>query len=714
MEASSSSTSATMVSSDPVSSLRAAALSTLKKSKRRKAAAVEKPIPVSLRPPPPSDSFQLDYGQEDNNVKTDPGRLVSEVSQVKEKSPTPIIDTQMREEGEISDEEGPPNIPMQIDDYGFQKSTKSPIPLKSVTPETYMNTTLHIRPTPPPLSPSPRSLSPEAQPTRAQLPAQLPETFVPVFKKEEEVVKIPMLGVSEPDDTVDIGPDRVRPGIDLNQEDYDTVKGIILDLLGWGVPFEFLVDCGVSKEVIFYVFNELELRLPDDFDSSGLIPYTPETIAQIQQQPASMPPPPPPPEKETDLLEPRASPITEAPQTVSTPPAGPLESLSPVLESPQNTDLHDMEKQRRQVLLARKAAVQASRKQKQHVPAKTSVEISAEANDPMVTDSDNNDVAPYAVTETVEDFLNSLSAVKAPEPEPSAVLSVNPEAQSTSMNVEQQEQSITDQAIGLERDQVANGLNSAMSEHFSISSSFADPPPTSVGSSTSNFSYFSSSTPPTPVDVFPRRGSKRPVAADFVDFDPAPKRQEHMSHIERINGTGSITRRLTKGTTFQNINSRRCVIELSDSDSEEDEEAEDPLRRSQPQESSMQWRDKRTQPPPRKYSSPAPIKSVTSGTMSPSLEEKELEIRRLREWIAQREEETRLRKLALARSASATNLNNGGISTSVAQATPLKLEEVDIVISAESAPHVPGKEIQNIKPATPLPAAESPVGMSSR
>lgn len=228
-----------MVSSDPVSSLRAAALSTLKKSKRRKAVAVEKPVSVPLRPPPPSNSFQLDYGQEDNNnnnqdvTKSDTGPLVSEVPEVKEKSPVPIVDTQMREEGEISDEEGPPSISMQTDDYSLQKSTKSPVPLKSVTPETHVNTALEVRPTPPPLSPSSRSLSPELHPAvRAQLQSQqvlvqqppspslidrlsvMPETFAPAFKQEEEIVKIPTLEVSEPDYSVAIGPDRVRPGID--------------------------------------------------------------------------------------------------------------------------------------------------------------------------------------------------------------------------------------------------------------------------------------------------------------------------------------------------------------------------------------------------------------------------------------------------------------------------------------------------------------------
>lgn len=229
MEASSSTS--TMVSSDPVSSLRAAALSTLK-SKRRKTAVVEKLASVPLRPPPPSDSFQLDYGQEDNNrdvTKSDAAPPVSEIPVSKEKLPNPTADTQMREEGEISDEEGPPTLPMQTDHHA-RKSTKSPVPVKSVTPET--NTALEAKPTPPPLSPSPRSLTPEMQPAiRTQLQSQqslppqppqpslmdrlsVPEKLAPAFKLEEEVIDNPMLETSEQQYTADIGPDRVRPGLD--------------------------------------------------------------------------------------------------------------------------------------------------------------------------------------------------------------------------------------------------------------------------------------------------------------------------------------------------------------------------------------------------------------------------------------------------------------------------------------------------------------------
>ena len=64
-------------------------------------------------------------------------------------------------------------------------------------------------------------------------------------------------------------------------EQYTTAKDIVLDLLGWGVAPEYLVDCGFSREIVYYVFSELNLRLPSNFDATGILPYppTPEMVA---------------------------------------------------------------------------------------------------------------------------------------------------------------------------------------------------------------------------------------------------------------------------------------------------------------------------------------------------------------------------------------------------------------------------------------------------
>lgn len=92
--------------STEVSSLRAAALSTLRLNRRRQ---LEQATFIPVRPPPPGDTFQLDYGTEDTSqnvsmkdVSTSlPAPSETEISRSS-------LDQQLaREEGEISEEEEP-------------------------------------------------------------------------------------------------------------------------------------------------------------------------------------------------------------------------------------------------------------------------------------------------------------------------------------------------------------------------------------------------------------------------------------------------------------------------------------------------------------------------------------------------------------------------------------------------------------------------------
>ncbi|TFK28326.1 hypothetical protein FA15DRAFT_701212 [Coprinopsis marcescibilis] len=48
----------------------------------------------------------------------------------------------------------------------------------------------------------------------------------------------------------------------LSIDDLDRAKTLVLDLLGWGVEPEYLVTCGVSSQLIYRVFTDLNLRLP--------------------------------------------------------------------------------------------------------------------------------------------------------------------------------------------------------------------------------------------------------------------------------------------------------------------------------------------------------------------------------------------------------------------------------------------------------------------
>lgn len=44
--------------------------------------------------------------------------------------------------------------------------------------------------------------------------------------------------------------------------EFDRAKDVVLDLLGWGVTPEYLVDAGVSSEALYTIFKDLNLRLP--------------------------------------------------------------------------------------------------------------------------------------------------------------------------------------------------------------------------------------------------------------------------------------------------------------------------------------------------------------------------------------------------------------------------------------------------------------------
>ncbi|KAG2006971.1 hypothetical protein CC2G_014707 [Coprinopsis cinerea AmutBmut pab1-1] len=52
------------------------------------------------------------------------------------------------------------------------------------------------------------------------------------------------------------------PYTNLSIDDLDRAKSLVLDLLGWGVEPEYLVNCGVSAQLIYRVFTDLNLRLP--------------------------------------------------------------------------------------------------------------------------------------------------------------------------------------------------------------------------------------------------------------------------------------------------------------------------------------------------------------------------------------------------------------------------------------------------------------------
>ena len=483
----------------------------------------------------------------------------------------------------------------------------------------------------------------------------------------------------------------------MTQDQYNTAKDIVLDLLGWGVPPEYLLECGLSRHVIFYVFSELNLRLPSNLDTSGLIPYpTPEMLALIPISPSlstrslhssssTMPPP--------STIPARVS-LTERMSIdtrMSSPDSSPYIKAEP--SSPSSIDLSNsrsllaIEQQRRQELLARKAAI-ASRKARQ---------------DPLgsVTPSGDQDDISAVPAQSVDDFLRTIE----PAPQLGAYDDDNfnrGSSVSTASFPGSERMDVDDPVpglIGASGDTFASsaGPSSTQSKPSSSTTNYDDldspvalptgsidtAGPTSDGTedgpATSAHMAGSGSLTPTLQDnpshpsldgdsaYPPRRGMKRPVAADFVDFDsgPGPSRGHASSSTNGYSNGGSYPTPLIrrKAGSFAGISGmRRCVIELSDSEDDDANQVRgDHAGHSENREYSPAVTTAfTTRVPSRLTATPTMPSSlgfsgVTNGntgqqfpTTSPAsnaLAEKEEEIKKMRQLIAQREK-LRLKKLA--------------------------------------------------------------------
>jgi len=201
--------------------------------------------------------------------------------------------------------------------------------------------------------------------------------------------------------------------------------------------------------------------------------------------------------------------------------------------------------------------------------------------------------------------------------------------------------------------------------------------PSSTDSASAAFTYLSVDTVSAATDrqSLQRRGTKRPVAADF-DLDMGPRPQYNGSGVYS-NGASSAKH---KPIGFASVSGmRRCVIDLSDSEGEGDE---DGLMKDV---ANLKARWGRRSG----YPSPAPVVNTPNGWITPpvaaitpvvtaagiigasmspaALAEKETEIRKMREMIAQRERD-RQKKLAASRSMVSID-------------TPIKQEELDVGLS---------------------------------
>ncbi|KAJ3838944.1 hypothetical protein F5878DRAFT_148344 [Lentinula raphanica] len=650
---------------DATSSLRAAALLTIKKSNKRRKVADNQPQSSSLltRSAATDNTVQLDYGQDDADVdiSSSPPEKPSPVQMFSGPPSGKFSDHlevgPMREEGEISDSEEPTRAKMAAKPRSktatpLPPRPRSPLPRRrdesvssSVAAPSEQSQSKPASSLPRRSSPPPRrrkeSLLSTVAPNNEQAHPQIaspPHTLQHVASSPPLHKKQPSLSIVSPKAEASsiillertsatslpsskspqsvnneerpffVDREHVRPGLEMDQTQYDTAKDIVLDLLGWGVPPEYLIDCGLSREIVFYVFSELNLRLPQNLNLDGIIPYTPTTLKSLLR-PRDQTLSPPQRRLSHPSLPPRPPTSTEQ---------DPPRDLPKHVEHPTDVAaLHDMERQRREELLARKA-VQASRKNR-------SLNTTSPTTKSVDADMKDVEMVPLAPSESVDDFLRSI------EPAASDKMDVDEEvpglsSSSTPVITVQQEES-TARMVESPSDQ-SNFPSQAEEQTVDAAISEQDSRLSRRSSSSEDTSGTSNSQS--------RRNGKRPVAADFVDFENGP-RERSGSGLKRKTGS------------FANINSmRRCVIDLSDSESDGD--GEDVRMKSVPVPSEAN-----------RYSTP-PVSisaAVTPDhrTMSPgALASKELEIQKMRQMIAEREEGRRRKLMKLEAMSNSDNV----------------------------------------------------------
>jgi hypothetical protein len=330
------------------------------------------------------------------------------------------------------------------------------------------------------------------------------------------------------------------------------------------------------------------------------------------------------------------------------------------------TDLHEIEQLRKQELIARKA-VQASRKNKA-APNAAGQSPSLVSPSLALSESKDKDIdmAGVVPAEFVDDFLKSIGPVPEADNGQGAdgAFSSNGAVRHSSATPAPMD---VDEIPGFS---VGHGDASLSRPLSGASGPLTEPPPSSTDSN-SGFSEAPSTEtggshqlkediPPGEHDFQQsdpgRRGIKRPVASDFVDFESAPSRASNGYPNGGASQPPSL-RRKTTGSFASVSGMRRCVIDLSDSEDDGDGEAHRmESERGQRIYSPLPTRAHAATPSMPHVANGGdwtlPLHHISngkSGTQSPAaLLAKEEEIKKMRELIAKREQ-SRLKKLAAVR-----------------------------------------------------------------
>lgn len=438
-------------------------------------------------------------------------------------------------------------------------------------------------------------------------------------------------------------------------DQFNLAKELVLDLLGWGVSPEYLVDCGLTREAVFYSFTELNLRLPKNLDVSGLIPMqsTPSSSTSSQTTPSANSPPVP--ATPSDARE-----VRDATPSIAKSPESQTMSVTPAA-----SDLNEMEARRKLELQARKAVL-ASRKKKALQASADSVGapvVSAQNTLVSETSGSASDKSSIAPTDAVDNFLKAMMEDSIIPPP----LSVTPSQDASSSKTPVQTTNTKTTFIDEMDVSSIPGLGSYIAQPTPNSDLITLEAPSTIthtsrvlesDSQVSSTVFKAQEKPNDSAEPLhqssgtqnTKRGTKRPVAMDFVEDGryaySTSRRPSPPLHVRP-----AIRRKVGGFAGLGGVASYRCVINLSDSE-EESSEVRVPERKS-PTDSTIRMDTKLTiaqklvqESNFRPASAPASTKPSTPSTPTPeSLMEKEEQIRRMREHIAQIELK-RLRKAA--------------------------------------------------------------------
>ncbi|KZT44630.1 hypothetical protein SISSUDRAFT_1039184 [Sistotremastrum suecicum HHB10207 ss-3] len=558
---------------DPVTSLREAALRTLKTRRRKPpnpTGGVDSTDAAPTGNISADDSMEiLSYGPDDRSKDNSPQPAEKEEGEISDEEPDSKVSDVPRQSSPNTDTRKIPNTSSDVEMQLDPPSSQTIPPQVNVVPSSAGPPATSTRSPKRPRSPPPTPIVQEASHSSNEV-APPPHPSKPVSGLQSS-------GPSQEPVPIDVG--HVRPNLSMSATQLWEAKEIILDLLGWGVPPTYLVDCGLTREAVYYTFTELNLKLPETLDTRGLAPYMPTVVAAETKRPqpqhsnpddrrigSQLPTQPPPVASvqasanrgTADIRTPIVHPLPPKPnlnfQTHTSASVSPSQesayptllsedvglrlskdndtprdesqTLSPSATPNPNPTLLEIETLRRNELLARKAVV-ASRKAKRQP---TTPLANYEQDYKMDVDSEGTSTD----VKQVDDFLNTIGG----------------EAMSSFMD-SAVDASLSQKPAMMEPERYLN-----------------DSPTTEQGLAQVQAQAPSQS-------GLSRRSSKRPVAADFVDFPltPSEPKEERFANKEIPSMTSNPSTFANgssrKPPSFANIAPiRRCIIDLSDSEDE--------------------------------------------------------------------------------------------------------------------------------------------------